>query len=126
MTRIVRAPYTTGCCCPVEGCGRPVFWVGRWTKDHNSPDGVSYKHEPWTITVDERLSSLDKPVTEVKTSGAYDVETKQRWRHVVTMACREGHWSGDERQALHRPIPSDDELNAWKMYHQVYLEVDDG
>ena len=117
MARVVNPQYAVDLCCPA--CGRPLTWIGSWRRDHNSPDGSSFGRKPFVYVAKTRGSKRDRPVTKVRQSGAYDLETEQAYERTYTLQCSRCSWMGDESMAHHKHL-SDDELREMHLYASYY------
>ncbi|MBR2681655.1 MAG: hypothetical protein IKE22_00115 [Atopobiaceae bacterium] len=106
----VSPQYAEGWACP--HCGRPLFWIGRWMRDRNSPDGRSFKRESVTWYLDEPVARGDKPVTRVVSRQGYEGRTVTKYAHVSTMQCPRCCREYSSSQANHVPPPPPDKAPA--------------
>ena len=106
----VSPQYAEGRACP--HCGRPLFWIGHWRPDHNSPDGQSFKREPFTWYLDAPIARDDKPVTKVVSRSGYEGKTATKYEHVTTMTCPRCGKDYSNAQASHVPPPPPDKAPA--------------
>jgi len=106
----VSPQFAEGRACP--HCGRPLNWIGQWRADRNSPDGRSFRREPFTWYLDERAARDDRPVTRVVSRSGYEGRTATRYEHVTTMLCPRCCLEYSESQASHVPPPPPEQAPA--------------
>lgn len=106
----VSPEFAEGMACP--RCGRPLRWIGHWRRDHNSPDGWSFKREPCTWYLDEPAAREDRPVTRVVERRGYEGKTATKYAHVTTMQCPRCCKQYSPSQANHVPSPPPDQAPA--------------
>ena len=102
--------YAEGRACPY--CGRPLLWIGHWRRDRNSPDGQSFRREPFTTYEKERVARDDREVQRVVSRSGYEAKTAKRYEHVCTMQCPRCSLMFSNSQASHVPPPPPDQAPA--------------
>lgn len=99
----VSPQYAEGLACP--HCGRPLMWIGQWRRDHNSPDGQSFKREPFDWYSDVRIARDDREVQRVVSRSGYEAKTATRYLHRCTLQCPRCSLMYSNAQASHVPPP---------------------
>lgn len=99
----VSPQWAEGLACP--HCQRPLMWIGQWRRDSNSPDGYSFRREPFTFYADRQIAREDRAVHRVVRRGGYEAETAVRYEHVCVLQCPRCSKMYSKSQASHVPSP---------------------
>lgn len=94
---------------PSSACGRPLRWIGAWSKD-----GTTFKRDTWEYRSRERIAAEDRETREVVSTRSREATTERRYVHACTLRCTCG-WCGTPSMALHKPAlaPGEGPAGYW-------------